>query len=964
MASKTAYVMTTGESPSPTLLSDSNPDSGTLSTTWIIDTGATDHMTFDSTVFSTLSPKSHYPYITSANGAPSNVAGEGTISLSPKLSLPHTLLVPSIKCNLLSVGKFLDSHNCYATFYPSHCKFQDLTTHETIGHGKWRGGLYILTVSSPPRAVHVQNSRAQQQIWLWHRRLGHPSFGYLQRLFPSLFQGLVDSQFKCETCVLAKSHRTVFPSSDSKTEFPFELIHSDVWGPAKVSSTGKRWFVTFIDECTRMTWVYLLAHKSDVTTTVREFHAMITTQFQASIKVFRSDNGGEYVNGALAQFFKDKGIIHQTSTPFTPQQNGVAERKNRQLLEVARAYMLDKSVPHHLWGHALLSAVYVINRVPSSVLNFQTPLDTLAHHISLPTILKLPPRVFGCVVYAHVPTHQRSKLDPCALRCVFIGYGLNQKGYKCYHPPTQKIFVTIDTIFHEDLAYFMVSKTPSLQGERGSEEKDLSFEENIEKNAEENGEVPQATGRHPTCDRSCLHRVEDSHEVPQATDRDPSTTSREVPHATGCDTFTTGRFDTETNTNQIPLATGREEPSDRSLFHRVENSEENYDLSSPDLSEDLETMEPKGDPDAPDDQLQNTTPHALPSHHSSSDEEVLEVTTEPPNVAPYTLPPRSTRGKPKPQYCPDLNAKSKYPINNHVSTHRLSKSYASFVNQLSTVCVPSKWQDAVTDSRWTEAMTIEMEALNKNSTWEMVPLPHGKKPVGCRWIYTVKYKADGSIDRYKARLVAKGYTQTYGIDYQETFAPVAKINTVRVLISLAANLDWPLLQYDVKNAFLHGDLQEEIYMDPPPGIPMTSGPNTVCKLRKSLYGLKQSPRAWFGRFTNSMKRFGYTPSSSDHTLFFKRRGGKLTALIIYVDDMVVTGNDNEEMQNLQKLLGSEFEMKELGELQYFLGIEVARSKHDIFLSQRKYVLDLLTETGMLDCKPADTPIEQNHKLGM
>lgn len=155
-------------------------------------------------------------------------------------------------------------------------------------------------------------------------------------------------------------------------------------------------------------------------------------------------------------------------------------------------------------------------------------------------------------------------------------------------------------------------------------------------------------------------------------------------------------------------------------------------------------------------------------------------------------------------------------------------------------------------------MAIEMEALKKNSSWEMVPLPQGKKLVGYRWIYTVKYEADGFIDRYKARLVAKGYTQTYEIDYQETFAPVAKINTVRVLMSLAANLDWPLLQYDVKNAFLHGDLQEEVYMDPPPRISMITGPNTVCKLRKSLYGAKAVTTSLFRRFIDSMKRFGHT----------------------------------------------------------------------------------------------------------
>ncbi|KAM1285212.1 hypothetical protein ACFX2J_027804 [Malus domestica] len=164
----------------------------------------------------------------------------------------------------------------------------------------------------------------------------------------------------------------------------------------------------------------------------------------------------------------------------------------------------------------------------------------------------------------------------------------------------------------------------------------------------------------------------------------------------------------------------------------------------------------------------------------------------------------------------------------------------------------------------------------------------------------VKYKVDGTMDRFKARLVAKWYTKKYGIDYTDTFAHVAKINTVRVLLSLVVNLNWPLQQFDVKNAFLHGDLIEQIYMDLPPEC---SAPDKykrkVCRLKKSLYGLKQFPRTWFGRFTKSMRAFGYTQSNSNHTLFFKRRNGKLTTLIVYVDDMVVTGNDPEERAALQ-----------------------------------------------------------------
>ncbi|KAK0580519.1 hypothetical protein LWI29_002881 [Acer saccharum] len=220
-------------------------------------------------------------------------------------------------------------------------------------------------------------------------------------------------------------------------------------------------------------------------------------------------------------------------------------------------------------------------------------------------------------------------------------------------------------------------------------------------------------------------------------------------------------------------------------------------------------------------------------------------------------------------------------------------------------------------------MNVEMDALEKNETWELIELPRGKKPVGCKWVFTVKYKADGTLERYKARLVAKGYIQTYGVDYQETFAPVAKMNTVRVLLSLAVNYNWPLQQFDVKNAFLHGELEEEIYMEVPLG-----------------------------------------QSQGDHTLFIKHtNSGGVIALMIYVDDIIVTGNDEKEREALKQCLVREFEIKELGRLKYFLGIEVAHSEQGILISQNKYVIDLLKETGKLACKPANTRIDLNHKLG-
>ncbi|RVW82116.1 Retrovirus-related Pol polyprotein from transposon RE1 [Vitis vinifera] len=251
--------------------------------------------------------------------------------------------------------------------------------------------------------------------------------------------------------------------------------------------------------------------------------------------------------------------------------------------------------------------------------------------------------------------------------------------------------------------------------------------------------------------------------------------------------------------------------------------------------------------------------------------------------------------------------------------------------------VPNTIQEALKISEWKKAVQDEIDALEKNGTWTITDLPVGKRPVGCKWIFTIKYKADGSVERFKARLVARGFTQSYGIDYQETFAPVAKLNTIRILLSLAVNQDWCLQQLDIKNAFLNGDLEEEVYMEIPPGFEESMAKNQVCKLQKSLYGLKQSPRAWFDRFTKAVLKLGYKQGQADHTLFVKKsHAGKLAILIVYVDDIILSGND----------------------------MGMARSRKGIVVSQRKYILDLLKETGMLGCKPIDTPMDSQKKLGI
>jgi transposase InsO family protein len=256
--------------------------------------------------------------------------------------------------------------------------------------------------------------------------------------------------------------------------------------------------------------------------------------------------------------------------------------------------------------------------------------------------------------------------------------------------------------------------------------------------------------------------------------------------------------------------------------------------------------------------------------------------------------------------------------------------------------------------RWLDAISEEMDSLKKMGTWDLVSRPSNHPVVKNKWIFKVKTNPDGSIERYKARLVAKGFTQTEGVDYFETFSPVVKFETLRFIISFAAEKQWNIAQMDVKTAFLHGELEEEIYMEPPEGFPNSD--NQVCRLKKSLYGLKQSPRCWNSKFTDFMKRNDFTQGGADPCLFIKKSGEHMVIVGLYVDDLVITGHD-VAITRTKELLINEFEMKDLGKLKYILGIEVDRKGEEggYSLQQTKYINSILKRFSMEECKPVNTP---------
>lgn len=306
-------------------------------------------------------------------------------------------------------------------------------------------------------------------------------------------------------------------------------------------------------------------------------------------------------------------------------------------------------------------------------------------------------------------------------------------------------------------------------------------------------------------------------------------------------------------------------------------------------------------------------------------------------------------------------ASSWYPLDDYVDCSRFSENHRAYLAAITEAVIPASYKEAFEDENWREAVHVEIDALEERETWTVVALPPGKRALGCKWVFTLKFRADGTLERYKAQLVVLGNNQTEGIDYEETLAPVCKMESVRTFLQLAVARDWEVHQMDVHNAFLHGDLEEEVYIKLPPGF-KTTDKNQVCRLHKSLYGLRQAPRCWFAKLTTALKAYGFVQSLNDYSLFIYENGSTRLHILIYVDDLLITGTSLAVINEFKDYLSSCFRMKNLGILKYFLGIEVARNSSGMYLTQRKYTLDIISEMGLLGSRPVSHPIEQNHTL--
>lgn len=822
------------------LMAQADLNEGKREGIWFLDSGCSNHMSGNKEWFTQLDETFKHS-VKLGNDSKLMVMGKGRIKLEvagQTRTVSDVFYVPELRNNLLSIGQ-LQERGITITIKHGVCKLYH-PIHGVIMESIMTANKMFVVIANILKSPSCFNTQIEEPSEIWHRRYGHLSYKNLALLHnKGMVRGLPDIKIptkRCTKCMLGKQQREAMPKkSNWRATKKLQLIHSDICGPISPASySKKRYILTFIDDYSRKLWVYFLNEKSEAFVTFKNFKIMVEKECGLSMCSLRTDRGGEFNSKEFSEFCKTQGIRRQLTTAYTPQQNGVAERKNRTILNMVRCLLEEKNMPKMLWPDAVKWTCHVLNRSPTASLKNKTPEECWSD--LKPNVEYF--KVFGCVGNVHIPDAKRLKLDAKSQKQVLIGYSEESKGYKMINPFTKKITISRDVIFEENEGWDWES---TKEETRDILDWGEAYEENFNQDEESEEEEEANLDEGGTIDEN-------------VTSGDATTSSS----SDTADENTTYGIDAAT-----PLVRERKAPAYLDDYTSGEG-----------LSED---------------EVQN---FAL---HISAD--------------------------------------------------------------------PLFYEQAVKSKKWREAMDLEIKAIEKNCTWKLVKAPVGAKVIGVKWVYRTKLNENGEIDKCKARLVAKGYAQEKGIDYDEVFAPVARWDTIRMVVALAARNGWKLYQFDVKSAFLHGELTEDVYVAQPQGFEVKGEENKVYKLNKALYGLKQAPRAWFSKIEGYFIKEGFEKNCDDHTLFVKKREhNKILIVSLYVDDLIFTSNDLFMMQDFKSSMHTEFEMTDLGEMKYFLGVEVHQGVNGIYISQKGYAGEILKKFRLSNCNGVRNPIVPGNKL--
>ncbi|GJU40835.1 putative RNA-directed DNA polymerase [Tanacetum coccineum] len=876
------------------------------------------------------------------------ITGKGTIKTSC-IDFENVSYVKELKFNLLSVSQICDKkHN--VLFTDTEClilspEFKIVDENLVLLRAPRKNDVYSLNLKSiiPSGGVTCLVAKASEdEAILWHRRLGHVNFKNINKLVKSnLVRGLPSKTFKhdhsCLACRKGKQHKASCKKLEEKTvREPLELLHMDLFGPVSVESLNrKKYCLVVTDDCSRFSWVFFLVYKDETYDILHDLIVGLENKLRRKVKTIRCDHGTEFKNKLMNEFCAKKGIQREYSIARTPQQNGVAERKNRTLIEAARTMLADSLLPIQFWAEAVHTACYVLNRVLVTKPQMKTPYELLMG--KSPNISFMKP--FGCPLTILNTLDHLGKFEGKSEEGYLLGYSTNSKGFRVYNRVTRKVQDCLHVDFLEnqmnqkgkgpDWMFDLDILTPSLNYIPVRKENQVDTAVNQSNSVDFEDVDDQQFIVHGS---SSFGNKAGSGAITndaQNKDFDESTVDKEV-SLTVEDQDLQKEF--ENLMLQETILHSHMENQGIASEKRQEKGKEIYDLS-------------ESDDDLPKDGIFHG--NSFDDENKDTEEEIdLDLN----NMNNTT----------------DVSSSSTLRIHQNHPQSQIIGPTASGVKtrkQLQSTSTPHQALFSFIYESWVEAMQEELLQFKLRNVWVLCDLPDGKRVIGTKWVFRNKRDERGTIIRNKARLVAQGYRQEEGVDYDEVFAPVARIEAIRLFLAFASFMGFSVYQMDVKSAFLYGNITEEVYVNQPPGFVDPHHPNKVYKVIKALYGLHQAPRAWYERLSTFLLKHGYRRGAIDKTLFIKRDRKDIMLVQVYVDDIIFGSTKTSMVKEFEELMQKEFKMSSMGELTFFLGLQVKQSTAGIFISQDKYVKDILNKFDFRTIKPATTPIEAHKALG-
>ncbi|GJV80873.1 putative ribonuclease H-like domain-containing protein, partial [Tanacetum coccineum] len=899
-------------------------------------------------------------------GGEGRITGKGTIR-TPKLDFENVYYVKELQqFNLFSVSQICNKKNRVlftdTDYLVLSNDFKLLDKSMVLLRVPRKHNLYTFNLNNlAPKenlACLVAKASSDEAV-KWHRRMAHVNYKNMNKQ-------ATQTTYKAITAVSSISE-------------PLQLLHMDLFGPTSIRSIYHKFYCLVItDDYSRFCWVFFLETKDETYSILKDFIPLVENQLNKKVKAIRCDNGTEFMNAKSIALCGEKGIKRDYSNARTPYQNGVAERKNRTLIEAARTMLADSKLPTMFWTEAT------------------------------PSISHFKP--FGCHVTILNTSDHLGKFDGKADEGYLVGYSASNRAYRVYNMANKRVEETMNLRFleekaniqgigHEwsfDLDYLTDSlgynrdKANQSAGTQDVSSNPAGFQDDdSDSDSDEqvilvpsypSNNIPGAETK-DTSDGVLFDTAEDifQQELARLKDQEQRATSdaerlalgfanaaEELQKRASAKTVPPGSIPVPTGRIPVPAGDTMVSPSDVSV------PTGGVPVPSGSPTDSFFDAEPTTRFSSPSDLGNNAPSPGIFSSTSYDDEfgadlnnlastvEVSPVATKRINtVHPHSLiigepnssvQTRSQVHKKTTGETAFLSYIQDQQRNNHTDFQHCL--FACFLSQVE----PRSVAQALEDPSWVDAMQEEMQQFKFQNVWILVDLPEGKYAIGTKWILKNKRDARGIVVRNKARLVAQGHRQEEGIDYDEVFAPVARIEAIRLFLAFASYMGFMVYQMDVKSAFLYGSIDEEVYVTQPKGFVDPQYPKKVYKVVKALYGLHQAPRAWYATLSTFLLKHGYRRGTIDKTLFLKKHKRDIILVQVYVDDIIFGSTKKAWCDDFEALMKGEFEMSAMGELIFFLGLQVQQRPDGIFIGQDKYVQEILKKFD-LDVRTATTPYE-------